>query len=67
MTITGDTGYRTEVDTTFDPPLMDQSKTHSVLEARHTGACKPGQRPGDVTLPNGQTLNMRDALGGAKK
>lgn len=63
MTINGDTGYRTEVDTTFDPPFMGQSKTHSVLDARYTGACRTGQRPGDMTLPNGQTMNMRDALG----
>jgi Protein of unknown function (DUF3617) len=68
MTINGDTGYRTEVDTTFEPPFMGQSKTHSVLEARYTGACKPGQRPGDMTLPNGTTMNMRDAIGaGAPK
>jgi hypothetical protein len=67
MTINGDMGYRTEVDTSFEPPFMGQSKTHSVLEARYTGACASGQRPGDMMLPNGQTINMRDAMGGAKK
>lgn len=67
MTINGDMGYRTEVDTTFDPPFMGQSKTHSVLEARYTGPCATGQRPGDMTLPNGQTINMREALKGGNK
>jgi hypothetical protein len=68
MTINGDTGYRTEVDTTFDPPMAGQSKMHSVLEARYTGPCAAGQHPGDMTLPNGQTVNMREMLkGGAKK
>ena len=64
MKLTGDTAYRTEIDTTFDPPMQGQSASRSVIEARYTGACKPGQRPGDVTLPNGQTINLRDALGG---
>ena len=67
MTIDGDTAYRTEIDTTYDPPFMGQTKTHAVLTARHTGPCRPGQRPGDMTLPNGATVNMRDAMGGARK
>jgi hypothetical protein len=67
LTVTGDTAYRTEIDTTFDPPMNGQSRSRSVLEARYTGACKAGQRPGDMTLPNGQTINMRDALGGPRK
>jgi hypothetical protein len=64
MTLTGDTAYHTEVDTTFDPPLNGMAKTHSTLEARYLGSCRTGQRPGDMTLPNGQTMNMRDAVGG---
>jgi hypothetical protein len=61
MTLQGDTAYRTDIDTTFDPPLNGMAHTHAVLAARHTGPCKPGQRPGDITLPNGRTVNMRDA------
>jgi hypothetical protein len=67
MTVDGDVGYRTEVDTTFDPPVNGRSKSHSVMEARYSGPCAAGQRPGDVTLPNGQTINMGEALrGGAR-
>jgi len=66
MTMTGDTGYRTEIHTTYDPPFMGQKENRMVLTARHTGACKPGQRPGDMVLPNGQTMNMRDAIDAAK-
>ena len=66
MTMTGDTSYRTEIHTTYDPPFMGQKENTMVLTARHTGACKPGQRPGDMVLPNGQTMNMRDAIGAAK-
>jgi hypothetical protein len=64
MTISGDVGYRTEVETRVEPPPPSGSTLHSVIEARYTGPCKAGQRPGDMTLPNGQTLNMRDALKG---
>jgi hypothetical protein len=64
MTLQGDTAYRTEIDTSYDPPMRGMAHTHAVLSARHTGPCKPGQRPGDITLPNGRTVNMRDAAKG---
>jgi hypothetical protein len=64
MTVNGDLGYRTEVQTTFDPPAAGHSSMHSTVEARYTGPCKTGQRPGDTTLPNGQTINMREMLKG---
>jgi hypothetical protein len=66
MVMQGDTGYRTEIDTTYDPPLMGQAKTRMVLTARNVGPCKPGQRPGDVIMPNGQTMNMHDIINGSK-
>ena len=66
MVLSGNTGYRTEIRTTYDPPFMGQTESTTVLTARHVGACKPGQRPGDMVMPNGQTLNVRDVLGGPK-
>jgi hypothetical protein len=67
MQMTGNTGYRTEIHTTYEPPFMGQRESTTILTARHVGACKPGQRPGDMILPNGQTLNVRDAMGGPAK
>jgi hypothetical protein len=64
MTIDGDVGYRTEVETRVEPPPPNGSTLHSVIDARYAGPCKAGQRPGDMTLPNGQSLNIRDALKG---
>ena len=32
----------------------------TTIQARWVGACKPGQRPGDMTMSNGQTMNIRD-------
>jgi len=63
MVLDGNVGYRTEIHTTYDPPFMGQTEGKTVVTARHLGACKPGQRPGDMTMPNGQTMNVRDMMG----
>ncbi|MGE5168923.1 MAG: DUF3617 domain-containing protein [Rudaea sp.] len=65
MVMNGDSAYRTEVDTTYDPPFMGRAASKMVITARNVGPCKPGQRPGDVVLPNGRTMNLRDAMNGA--
>ena len=66
MTMNSDTSYRTEAQATFDPPLGGQTETKTVIEGRHIGACKPGQQPGDLTMPNGQTINIRNVMSGKK-
>jgi len=66
MTLKGDTSYRTEAHATFDPPFAGQSQSDTVIEGRHLGACKPGQQPGDLTTPTGQTINIRNVLNGKK-
>jgi hypothetical protein len=65
MVMNGDSGYRTEIHTTYSPPLMGLSKINTVLTARRLGACKPGQRPGDMTTPDGRTFNIRNAMNGS--
>jgi hypothetical protein len=40
---------------------MGMADSHTTIRARWTGPCKDGQRPGDVTLPNGLTINVFDA------
>ena len=32
----------------------------TTIQARWVGACKPGQRPGDIVMASGQTMNIRD-------
>jgi hypothetical protein len=66
MTMSGDTAYRTVAHATFDPPMAGTAESDSVIEGRHVGACKPGQQPGDMTMPNGQTMNIRMMMGGGK-
>ena len=64
MTMTGDTAYRTEAHASFDPPMAGMTQSDTVIEGRHIGACKPGQQPGDMTTPNGQTMNIRNIMSG---
>jgi hypothetical protein len=64
MVLDGNSAYRTEIDTTYDPPFMGRSQSKMVITARNVGPCKPGQRPGDLIMPNGQTMNMRDVMNG---
>jgi hypothetical protein len=66
MTLRGDTAYRTEARATFDPPFAGMAQTDTVIEGRYVGACKPGQKPGDMTTPTGQTINIRTMMSGAK-
>ncbi len=66
MKMSGDTSYRTEAHASFDPPYAGMTTTDTVVEGRHVGACKAGQKPGDMTLPNGQTINIRNAIAGKK-
>ena len=66
MVFDGNSAYRTEIDTTYDPPFMGRARSKMMMTARNVGPCKPGQRPGDLVLPNGQTMNMRDVMNGSK-
>lgn len=66
MTLKGDTSYRTEAHATFDPPFSGQTVNDTIIEGRHLGACKPGQQPGDLTMPTGQTINIRNVMSGKK-
>ena len=39
---------------------QDAAGGTTTIQARWVGACKPGQRPGDIVMANGQTMNIRD-------
>lgn len=62
-----ETGYTMDMLTKYDPPMMGMAEAKTVMEAKWVGACKPGQRPGDVTMPGGMTMNMYDMLDAKKK
>jgi hypothetical protein len=58
-TFSGDTAFRMEMHATYAPALMGMKEGNTVVEAKWLGACKAGQKPGDMTLPGGQTVNLR--------
>ncbi|QSI33681.1 DUF3617 family protein [Variovorax sp. RKNM96] len=67
--MTGDfsSTYRMESKSTYNPPLMGRTEGTSVMEARWVGPCKPGQKPGDMVMSNGMTMNVLDMMGARGK
>jgi hypothetical protein len=61
MTLTGNTAYHTEIRASFDPPLKGTpADSLTIIDGKHVGDCTAGQKPGDMTLPNGQQMNIRN-------
>lgn len=50
--------YDVDIKARYAPPLMGMSEGQSTIRARWLSACKPGQRPGDLVMPNGTTINV---------
>ena len=59
-TFTSDTAYHTEVKASYDPPFMGKNASTTVIDAKWTGACPAGVKAGDVIMPDGKSINMRD-------
>ena len=62
MTFNGSNGYHTEITATYDPPMFNLKESKTVLDGKWVGPCKAGQKPGDMTLENGQTVNMQQMM-----
>jgi hypothetical protein len=61
-----DSQYEVDIKARYAPPLMGMSEGQSTIRARWLSACKPGQRPGDLVMPNGTTINVLEGAGPAK-
>lgn len=61
--------YAGEMRSTFDPPMHGMKEMTQKIEARWLGACKPGQKPGDVTMESmgGASMNMNQMMNGDPK
>jgi hypothetical protein len=42
------------------PAVAPGAATHMKIEAKWLGACTTGQKPGDVIMANGMTMNVLD-------
>jgi Protein of unknown function (DUF3617) len=62
--ITGDfnSAYTVKTATRSERSVAGLPKdTTATVEAKWLGACKPGQKPGDVVMPGGFKFNVKDA------
>lgn len=53
-----DTAYHTEVVGRIVPAGRTVPTQRTVIDARHVGKCPADMRAGDMSLPNGQRLNL---------
>ncbi len=62
--ITGrfDSAYKVDVKSTYEPPLNDLKESTTAMEAKWLGACKPGQKAGDISMPGMPNINMNDMM-----
>jgi len=51
--------YRGEIHTKYSPPLMGTSENLMLIEGKWAGPCQPDQQPGDMIMPNGMKINIK--------
>ena len=56
-----ESSYKGTMKSRYNPPMHGMSESNMTQEARWIGPCKPGQKPGDVIMPN---MGMGGAPGG---
>ena len=57
-----DSAYKGTMKTQFNPPMHGMSQSNMTLDARWLGACKSGQKPGDVIMPNMGGMNVNEMM-----
>ncbi len=69
MTMKGDAAFTGSSTMTFEPPMPGRSAVESTVQARWTGPCPAGMKPGDTRIEGLGSLNPGDvpppAPGGA--
>jgi hypothetical protein len=58
--ITGDFNSAYTVKSTSHGPAATPRNANTTIEAKWLGACKADQKPGDIMMPGGMTLNIKD-------
>jgi hypothetical protein len=57
-----DSSYKGTMKTRFSPPMHGMSESNMTQQARWLGPCKPGQKPGDVIMPNMGKMNLNEMM-----
>jgi hypothetical protein len=58
----GDTAYHTDINTTFNPPMMGRTSAKVAQDAKWTGACPADMKAGDITMPDGTKVNIMSVM-----
>jgi Protein of unknown function (DUF3617) len=62
-----DSAYKADIKSTYEPPLRGMRESSAVIDAKWLGSCKPGQKPGDVSIPGMPNMNMNEMRRGPSK
>lgn len=57
-----DSAYKADIKSTYEPPLHGMRESSAMIEAKWLGACKPGQKPGDMSMSGMPDINMNDMM-----
>ncbi|MHB1292644.1 MAG: DUF3617 domain-containing protein [Sulfuricella sp.] len=57
-----DSAYKGDMKTRYNPPMHGVSESKMTMEAKWLGPCKPGQKPGDVIMPNMKNMNINEMM-----
>lgn len=57
-----DSAYKGDMKTRYNPPMHGVSESKMSMEAKWLGPCKPGQKPGDVIMPNMKGMNINEMM-----
>ncbi len=55
-------GYSAEMTVSYDPPMAGMKEAKQTIEAKLLGPCKPGQKPGDVSVPGMGNMNLEEIM-----
>jgi hypothetical protein len=61
-----DAAYKGDMLTRFSPPMHGMSESKMSFDAKWLGPCKPGQKPGDMVMPNMKGMNMNEMMNDPK-
>ncbi|MGO9006750.1 MAG: DUF3617 domain-containing protein [Beijerinckiaceae bacterium] len=58
-TFTGDTAFHSESKSHFEPAVLGKTDFASVQDGKWTGPCPSDMAPGDFSMANGMTVNIK--------
>lgn len=57
-----DSAYKADIKSSYEPPLHGMKESSSTIEAKWLGACQPGQKAGDISMPGMPNININDMM-----